>query len=286
MASIKISVALMLLRFEAHPKRRKFLWAMIVFQIVLSTYNMMSQLFGCIPLRKSWDLSNHVDGRCMPYHVSTASQATVQGCVILTDWIFALLPITFLRKVQRPLRERIVIGFLMGLGVFTGVASIVKLKQIVTMHKSSDSNAEIFVVAMWCSIEALIGFIASCVPCLRGPVQRTLERYGIVKLRQTTTYTYGQYPGTRYATQVTTGKTLTANEPPIRLKRRGSLSGESEEQIVDANEQPPVKEGEIWCTTEVHMEEEQRLRAPRTDYGRSEGMTWSGISSSRRLSET
>ncbi|KAJ4299926.1 hypothetical protein N0V90_005173 [Kalmusia sp. IMI 367209] len=284
MASIKISIGLMLLRLESEQRWRRFLWAMIGFQVVLSMYNMMSQLFGCVPFHKMWDLSQHVSGKCWPSHISTASQVTVQVFVILTDWIFALLPISFLRKVQRPLRERVIIGFLMGLGVFTGVASIVKIKQILGLHKSGDIRAELIVIEMWCSIEALIGFIASCVPCLRGPFQRTLEHFGIVTLRQTTTYTYGHYPGTRYATQITSGRTVSVNEPPIRLKRPGSSSGESVEQIITSNE-APVKNGEIWCTTEVLMEEEERLKTPRAEYGKIPGMTWSGISTSRRLSE-
>lgn len=272
----------MLLRLESDKPWRRFLWAMIAFQVVLSAYNMLTQLLGCMPLREMWDISNNLPGKCWPYHVQSASQVTVQVFVILTDWIYAILPINFLRKVQRPLRERTVIGLLMGLGVFAGVASIIKIKQILTMPHSADAYADIIVIEMWCSIEVLTGFIVSCVPCLRGPFQRVLEHYGIVTLRQTTTYAYGQYPGTQYATHVTSGKNSTL-DPPLRMKRVSSSGGESLERIIAGNE-TAVKNGEIWCTTEVHMEEEERQKTPRVAQSKTPGLSWSGRATTRQSS--
>jgi hypothetical protein len=283
MASVKISIGLMLLRLESEKPWRRFLWAMIAFQVVLSAYNMLTQLLGCVPLREMWDLSNNVPGKCWPHHVESSSQVTVQVFVILTDWIYALLPVNFLRKVQRPLRERAVIGLLMGLGVFAGVASIIKIKQILAMKYSGDSYADIIVIEMWCSIEVLTGFIVSCVPCLRGPFQRFLEHYGIVTLRQTTTYAYGQYPGTQYATHVTSGKTVSTLDAPIRMKRVSSSGGESVEHIIAGNE-TAVKNGEIWCTTEVHMEEEERQNTPRVPQSKTPGLSWSGRATPRQSS--
>lgn len=222
----------------------------------------MTQLVGCVPLRAMWDLTHNHPGRCWPYDVSTASQITVQVFVILTDWIFALLPISFLRKVQRPLRERVIIGFLMSLGVFAGTASIIKIQQIAALKNSKDAYAHILTVELWCSVEALTGFIASCVPCLRGPFQRALEYLGVATIPRTSTHTYAHYPGTRYATHVSTGITTMNDDPPIRMKRTSSSAGESAEQIISGNDST-AKTGEIWCTTEVLMEEEVRVNTPR-----------------------
>ena len=240
---------------------------------------MLTQLVGCRPFREMWDLSGRVPGHCWPYHVNTASQITVQVFVVLTDWIFALLPISFLRKVQRPLRERVIIGFLMGLGVFAGAASIVKIQQIVAMKHVKDPDAHMIAIEMWCSIEALTGFIASCVPCLRGPFQRVLEYIGVATtLPQSSTYTYAHYPGTRYATHISTGRTETALDP-IRLKRSSSSAGESAEQIIPGTE-ANAKNGEIWCTTEVLMEEEERLKTPRDPPPCK--LNWSGLTIAKR----
>ena len=245
-------------------------------------YNMMTQLVGCIPLREMWDLTNQYPGRCWPYHVSSTSQVTVQVFVVLTDWIFALLPISFLRKVQRPLRERVIIGFLMGLGIFTGVASIVKIQEIVAMRTSTDILANVITVEMWCSIEALIGFIASCIPCLRGPFQRAMERLGLVTIPQASTYTYPHFPGTRYATHISSGRTQSALDPPMRMRRTSSSAGDSVEAIMPGSE-AAAKNGEIWCTTEVLMEEEARLKTPRGPP--RDKLHWSGFTALQRLSQ-
>ncbi|KAF2183453.1 hypothetical protein K469DRAFT_498494, partial [Zopfia rhizophila CBS 207.26] len=81
----------------------------------------------CISLHKTWDLLGLVPGKCWGTDAVRANLFAVATINFVTDFIVALLPITFLRKVQRPLRERVIIGVLMALGVFTGVASILKM---------------------------------------------------------------------------------------------------------------------------------------------------------------
>ncbi|KAF1967996.1 hypothetical protein BU23DRAFT_541767 [Bimuria novae-zelandiae CBS 107.79] len=261
MASIKISIALFMLRLEPRKQCCRFLWAMIAFQVVLSVYNVLTQLISCRPLRAKWANPGDIPGRCWPNNVDTASQVTVQAFVILTDWVFALLPISFLRKVQRPLRERAIIWFLMSLGIFAGVSSIIKIQQILAMRNGDDISANAITIEMWCSIEALTGFIASCVPCLRGPFQRVLEHFGVVKQPQTSTSTSPHYPDTSYGTHVSSGKAGSGFDPSAQMKQIGSSAGDSSEKIILRNE-PAARNGEIWCTTEVLMEEEERLKTP------------------------
>jgi hypothetical protein len=46
---------------------------------------------------------------------------------ILTDFACALLPLAFIRKINRPLRERVVLAVLMGLGLFVGACGVAKM---------------------------------------------------------------------------------------------------------------------------------------------------------------
>jgi hypothetical protein len=62
------------------------------------------------------------------------------------------------------------------------------------------------------------------------------------------------------------------------MKRTSSSAGESSEQIITGNDST-AKTGEIWCTTEVLMEEEERLRTPRG--APKNKLRWSGINNSR-----
>jgi hypothetical protein len=56
---------------------------------------------------------------------------------IATDVACALLPIAFIRKIRRPLREKIVLGVLMGLGLVASACGIVKLIDLERVRLSS-----------------------------------------------------------------------------------------------------------------------------------------------------
>jgi hypothetical protein len=183
MATIKISFALMLLRIEQASTWRRFLWAMIIVQIVVAVFNTLGIFLQCIPFEKSWDLLGVVPGSCWSKRAQSISTIVVSTINIITDFVFAGLPIGFLRKVQRPIRERLVVGILMGLGVFAGVASIIKITAASQFGRTGDTINESVMIGMWSVIEEQIGLIAISVPCLRSPVQRVLHTFGDLRTR-------------------------------------------------------------------------------------------------------
>lgn len=287
MAAIKCSVALMLLRLEQNATWRRFLWAMIILQVALAMYNMLTQLLQCVPLKKAWDLLGIVEGKCWSTGAVRASSIAVQVFHILTDWIFALLPISFLRKVQRPLRERIIIGILMALGIFAGVASVVKIVALANFGKSDDPTAESIQIGMWSCIEELVAFVAACVPCLRAPFQRVLEHFGLASSHHPSTYgrAYGQMYGGSGPQKHTRGKrSQTAIGSGIRMNSLKGADAHSEEHILTRTGED-VKGGEIWCTTEVRLEEEEEDGNQTGKTGRGEGgpnASWSDESATMK----
>jgi hypothetical protein len=288
MAFTKTSIALMLLRLEQVPFWRRFLWTMIALQIMLGVYNMITQLVQCIPLELAWDLHENVTHKCWPQVAYKASSVAVQIFNVITDWTFALLPISFLRKVQRPLREKIIIGVLMALGGFAGLASIVKIHPIVRLGKIGNFEVEYSRIGMWSAIEELVAFSCSCVPCLRAPFQRALEFFGIASSLPSSTYgrQYGQMYG---------GNSRSQSGLPNRLKKgaksdghnstmilkslRTTNDGQSEEHILT----PAAGKNEIWCTTEVRLEEEDNIdTAPRARRGDTTPPNWRASASSSK----
>ncbi|KAF2678826.1 hypothetical protein K458DRAFT_394471 [Lentithecium fluviatile CBS 122367] len=266
MAFTKTSIALMLLRLEQVPFWRRFLWTMIALQITLGVYNMVTQLLQCTPLNLAWDLHENVAHKCWPQTAYKASSVTVQIVNVLTDWVFAALPISFLRKVQRPLRERIIISVLMGLGVFAGAASVVKIHPIIRLGKIGNFEVEYSRIGMWSAIEELVAFSCSCVPCLRAPFQRALEYLGIASSLPTSTYgrTYGQMYGVNSRSRSQPGVSSRLKKTPksngldssiIMKSMRTTNDGQSEEHILT----PAAGKNEIWCTTEVRLEREDDI---------------------------
>ncbi|KAF2266118.1 hypothetical protein CC78DRAFT_559561 [Lojkania enalia] len=258
MACIKISVALMLLRLETEKLWRRLLWANIVVQLLLGTYNTLSQLLQCIPLKGAWDLLGVVDAKCWSKTAIRDNLICISVVNIITDFIFALIPISFLRKVQRPLRERVIIGILMALGLFAGAASIVKLVKALQFGRTDDPTLEGIEIGMWSCIEEQVGFIAACVPCLRSPFQRVLEYFGLVSTHDKSSYghNYGQMYGSKHARSRKSAFGVSQSRIRMKSLRSPSADAHSEENIL-ASSGAVAKNGEIWCTTELRLEDEE-----------------------------
>jgi hypothetical protein len=258
----------MLLRLESSKNMRRFLYLNIAVQLVLGTYNTLAQTLQCFPLEKAWDLLGRIPGTCWGRKSISISSIVVSSVNIVTDIIFALLPYNFLRNLQRPLRERIIIACLMGLGLFTAVASTIKMVAAINFGKSQDLNKESIELGTWSCVEGLIGLIAACIPCLRSPFQRALEFLGLVTTHNRTTYGHGyadMYGQSKKKTthkskpsaDVDVSRTSTASGFPIKMHDMRHTDAASEDNILPSED---GKNGEIWCTTEVHLNSEGRSR--------------------------
>ncbi|KAF2280645.1 uncharacterized protein EI97DRAFT_368449 [Westerdykella ornata] len=270
MCFLKVSIALMLLRLETATKMRRFLWANIAFQILLGFYNMITQLLQCIPLRAAWDLLKLTqNARCWSVDAVRINGVVVSSINVATDILFSLLPINFLRKVQRPLRERVIIGVLMALGMFAGGASMVKLVAGARFGRTDDPTAESIRIGMWSVIEGLVGIIAANVPCLRSPFQRCLAYFGLVSTHGKTAYGrgYGEMYDESSRKKSTMhnrtkkselgGSASSASAMGIRMhsmRSPRSPDTQSEENILPAD----GGKHEIWCTTEVYLRADDR----------------------------
>jgi hypothetical protein len=272
MATIKISFALMLLRIEQIQGWRRFLWAMIVLQITIAVYNTIGILVQCIPIEKAWDLVGAVPGSCWTKEAQSNSAIVVAIFSAMTDFVFAALPINFLRKIQRPVRERAIAGVLMGFGVFAGIASIVKIAAAAQFGRTGDMIDESVNMGMWSAVEELVGFIVICVPCMRPAAQRAAQTFSGMT-------THVRHYGQRHCY----GKTLNADEEI----RESSRSRSRLSMIMERGNDLGLKLGslrtdrsdneglwgnsvqrpcEIWCTKEVMVDHDRLSRIPSSEW--------------------
>jgi len=258
MATIKISVATMMLRIEQKAVLRQLLWAMVGLQVVIGIYTTISVLTQCIPLHAVWDLMDLMeDKRCWSTQAIRLSSICVSSFHVVTDIIMALLPATFLKKLQIPLRERIVLGCLMGLGVFASAASIVKAVASADLGKTGDFSKEVISIGTWSCIEEQVAFIAACIPCLRKPFHSLLRRFGVVSSGAGTSNKATGGSGFKRMYGNHTELTGNANNHAIHMKSMASRDAPSEENILSGGgHSDSLKPGEIWRTTEVHLDED------------------------------
>jgi len=182
LALLKTSIALMLLRFQ-HAQRQHhwvlFLKCMIALQFLIAIFITIMQTTRCIPINALWDFSVPAI-HCWGDAAFKPSLTTASVFVILTDIIFALIPLTFLSRVRRSLRDRVIIGSLMSLGLFASAASVVKTVMVQRFDQTEDPSGHGMSIALWASIEAHVGIIAACIPCLRAAFLRVLGRMGVL----------------------------------------------------------------------------------------------------------
>jgi hypothetical protein len=186
LAMCKMSVAILLLRLKQGKRWKIFLYSLVSLILTATVVTYISAFFQCRPIAALWDAT--IPGaRCwMPKYVQ-ARFFTVNIYVIVTDVIFSFLPVTFIRQLNRPLREKIVLYFLMGLALFGSAASILKTIQANNFTKKDDSLWVGVDITMWCFVEQQLGIIAGCLPYLKSTFERALTRFGLLPSLPTTT---------------------------------------------------------------------------------------------------
>ncbi|KAF4629092.1 hypothetical protein G7Y89_g9060 [Cudoniella acicularis] len=247
-AMIKISMACMLLRIKTTKPWKIFLYSMIGLQIATAVAANCAQFLQCRPLAALWD-PNTPDVKCWDVKSSQLSIYLNSAIGICTDLTFSFLPISFIRKLERPFWEKVVIASLMGLGLVASVSSIVKTTLISSYGKTGDALWDSVNLSLWSVLEEQIGIIAACIPCLKSPFERMLRRFGVVSIYGNGTVQgrsgYAYYKDESHELGNSRVKTLTA------VTRSSSKAG-SDENIL-AIQGARVEEGQIRKTTDFRV---------------------------------
>jgi len=179
MTFIKISVALSLLRLKHSTPWKVGLYAIIGVQTLWSVGSFIYFFQICHPLSDWWDLTKPTQN-CLDASIVRIISTTGSVINIVTDVLLSLSPITFLWRLNRPVRERVLVCLLMGMGLFASVASIVKLCIVLTwVSRPGDDLWSMAVsIATWTVTEQFFAIMASCLPFLKQLVQRCLGRIG------------------------------------------------------------------------------------------------------------
>ena len=174
----KVSVGLFLLRLTPSKRFRYFVIGTTIFTILSATGNMCERtrvllamckapwltravtvFFQCQPLALTWDSS--VVGKCMPPANLKFAAFFNSSVAILTDVVFALLPIPILWNVQMNWRVKSAVAAILSLGIFAAVAAIVKITYLGAYGQHGDF--------LWDSSDITIWYACPCAS-LRCPL--------------------------------------------------------------------------------------------------------------------
>lgn len=251
---VKISIACMLLRIKRSRPWLAFLYIMIAIQVATCIGSVTFVLFRCIPMRAHWDPSV-TDARCVSTKSIYYTIYITAVISIVTDLSLAFLPLAFIRKMQRPLRDKIVLSALMGLGIFATIMSIVKTTVVKHYDATGDILWDSIDLSLWSILEEQAGIIAACIPCLRSPFERILDRIrfapGGERGQDASSVTY---IGDRRSYQISSPKRLSKNASGVA--DADALSEESVLPFENDGVNRQSATGRILKTTELHVSEE------------------------------
>lgn len=133
----------------------------------------------CTPLSKLWDFTGQTPGRCIDTNVFYYSKQTRASCtchltravtsafhIVIDIWIL-LLPYKLILSIPRPLRERLAVYAVFGLGVLGTICAIVRFNYLVIVNKSTDPFYDSITINVWSMVEVNVGILCASLPTLR-----------------------------------------------------------------------------------------------------------------------
>ena len=102
------------------------------------------------------------------------------------DLSLSFMPIRLVRTLHRSMTEKILICFLMSLGLLATAVACAKMTTFNDFGKGDVMQATIK-PSMLARLEEIVGIIACSLACLRSPIEKLLRRLGIVKEHHLTT---------------------------------------------------------------------------------------------------
>ena len=112
-------------------------------------------------------------------HVLRHQTLITIGILVAIDFILAILPLHLIRTLNRPIGEKILIGFLMSLGLIAGAIAGYRMS-ISNATFSGDLLSTTVMMSLWCMLEVLLGIMAACMARLKAPAEQFLRRLGFL----------------------------------------------------------------------------------------------------------
>ncbi|KAK4144968.1 putative integral membrane protein [Dichotomopilus funicola] len=161
----KTSFGLTLLRL-VNDRRilRALLIGMLIVVIVTHHCSVMFFWFSCDPPEKTWD--PRVEGTCWSPSKFVTYSICVAACSAVCDFTLALVPWVVLLRFNMYNGEKIGVAIAMSMGVFTGIACIIKITTF-SVFFSDDFSRDCLGLIVWSFMEPSVTIMAASIPFMR-----------------------------------------------------------------------------------------------------------------------
>jgi hypothetical protein len=273
-ALVKCSVALLLLRLRPTRRWSYFLYTTMAILLVTVLAQTLLQFLQCRPFSVFWDPSaakTPAGVKCLPLRVINGTIIAHNSVHVTTDLILSFIPITFIRKLNRPRREKIFLAALMSMGLFASLFAILRTVTLRNFTRDDFFRGQVM-PALWGTLELEVALIAATVPTLRNFVQRVLVRLG--------SYFYDEQSETKVRGRLVELGFLAEGEveevyaegrewekggcAPREERKRRDEFGDTVDSVVEEKERDFEKEMEVVMVTVSESKEEREKPKRRT----------------------
>ncbi|CAG7953442.1 unnamed protein product [Penicillium nalgiovense] len=147
-------------------------WVMLGIIMAQAISFVLVAAFQCQPISMAWTGTG--PGKCVDINLFYLCNAALN---IVTDLLTYTLPIKVIFHLQMPRKQKIVLAFILCLGLFACVSSIIRITYIPAMLSSEDSTYAISGAMYWSVIETNVGIFAASIPSFKAIASRFLPRF-------------------------------------------------------------------------------------------------------------
>ncbi|KAJ4293371.1 hypothetical protein N0V90_008654 [Kalmusia sp. IMI 367209] len=179
MTLVKLSVAILLLRLKHTRPWRFFLYFIMGVTISAAIVQTCFQFLQCRPFSVFWDPRVFKGVQCFRRSIINGNIIVFSSIQVGLDLIFSFIPITFIRKLKRPRREKIFMCVLMCFGLFASCAAVIRTLTLQDYYTSRDLFRTNVTIALWAVLEQQLALIGATMPTLKSFMERSLVKIGL-----------------------------------------------------------------------------------------------------------
>jgi hypothetical protein len=169
----KLSILCLYLRIFSQPWFRRTCWASVLVIFGYSLASIVATIFQCSPIQRVWDKAHYPAGTCINITAFWYANAVYN---LITDVVILASVPGVVWKLRLPLRQRLGLTVVFGLGIFVFATSILRMTTLDQSSKAPDPTEGTLKSTMWTTIEASAAIVCACLPMVRTPVQRLVPR--------------------------------------------------------------------------------------------------------------
>ncbi|KAI1779117.1 hypothetical protein F4818DRAFT_455292 [Hypoxylon cercidicola] len=178
---IKLSICFALLRIADSKRYVIPLWLIFGFTVLMSGVGFVALMTQCHPISASFDPTPE---KCSGGSGSRIGAVTITLSVfsMLTDWMYAAIPIFIIWNLNMKFKVKASLAFLLALGALASVSTIVRMPYTVKyFFEATHTLRKTASIIIWSIVEAGIGIIAGSLPPLRPLFRRVGFGFGATR---------------------------------------------------------------------------------------------------------